>query len=102
MRLRRILPGFALCALSASALAVAPTTESGRFALRGTVIRVVDGDTIHVRLASGRRERVRLIGIDAPERGRCYFVAASGRARLLALGKPVSLLGDRTQRDRDG
>jgi micrococcal nuclease len=35
--------------------------------LSGPVTRVVDGDTIHVRLSSRPRERVRLLGIDAPE-----------------------------------
>ena len=33
--------------------------------------RVVDGDTVDVRLTSGRTERIRLIGIDTPERGKC-------------------------------
>jgi micrococcal nuclease len=32
-----------------------------------SVVRVVDGDTIVVRLADGRSTRVRMIGIDAPE-----------------------------------
>jgi endonuclease YncB( thermonuclease family) len=35
--------------------------------LRGTVERVVDGDTLIVLLADGTRERVRLAAIDAPE-----------------------------------
>src|SRR4051812_50150965 len=34
--------------------------------LRGRVVSVVDGDTLHVR-AGGRQETVRLIGIDTPE-----------------------------------
>ena len=34
---------------------------------RGTVTRVVDGDTIHVRLSDGDDEDVRYIGIDTPE-----------------------------------
>lgn len=33
----------------------------------GTVTRVVDGDTIQVRLRNGPSQRVRLIGIDTPE-----------------------------------
>lgn len=33
----------------------------------GTVTRVVDGDTIQVRLRNGPVERVRLIGVDTPE-----------------------------------
>lgn len=36
-------------------------------ALRGTVERVVDGDTLRVRTGSAGTERVRLLGIDAPE-----------------------------------
>jgi micrococcal nuclease len=43
-----------------------PLPQPGRF-LEGTVRRVIDGDTVVVRLADSRQERVRLIGIDAPE-----------------------------------
>lgn len=32
-----------------------------------TVTRVVDGDTVDVRFADGRTDRVRLLGVDAPE-----------------------------------
>ena len=32
-----------------------------------TVLRVVDGDTIVVRLESGQKEKVRYLGIDTPE-----------------------------------
>jgi micrococcal nuclease len=35
--------------------------------LEATVRRVIDGDTVLVRLANGRLERVRLVGIDTPE-----------------------------------
>jgi micrococcal nuclease len=42
----------------------APTAQGG--AVEGTVVRVVDGDTIHVKLGE-RVEKVRYIGIDAPE-----------------------------------
>jgi micrococcal nuclease len=35
-------------------------------ALEGTVVKVVDGDTIHVRL-DGRVEKVRYIGVNTPE-----------------------------------
>jgi micrococcal nuclease len=71
------------------------------FLLRGTVAKVVDGDTIDVRVSPLRRERVRLIGIDTPERGACYSGPASAEARRLALGKRVRLVGDRTQARRD-
>jgi endonuclease YncB( thermonuclease family) len=91
---------FALCLLAALGAAAHP--EARPFRLNAQVVRVLDGDTIHVRLASGGRQPVRLIGIDAPERGRCYFGLVARRARSLVLGKRVTLLGDRTQRERDG
>ncbi len=48
--------------------APATSSPSARPGTPAEVIDVVDGDTIHARLRSGRVERVRLIGIDAPER----------------------------------
>ena len=35
--------------------------------LTAQVVRVIDGDTVHVRLPNAAIERVRMIGIDAPE-----------------------------------
>jgi len=84
--------------------AAAPSTAAataGAFTYRGNVTRVVDGDTIDVRLTSGKRERVRLIGIDTPESGACHASTASARARQLALSKAVVLKGDPTQDTRD-
>jgi micrococcal nuclease len=70
------------------------------------VERVVDGDTLVVRV-SGRRERVRLIGMDTPESVKpntpvqCFAVAASNRTKaLLPAGTPVRLVGDVEERDR--
>ena len=75
--------------------------SSGRFTQHGTVVGVVDGDTVDVRLTSGKRERVRLVGIDATEQGACFASQASSRARALALAKMVVLRGDPTQDTRD-
>jgi endonuclease YncB( thermonuclease family) len=80
---------------------LASAATSGEFTQRGVVTEVVDGDTLRVRLASGKSERVRLIGIDAAERGACFAAAATEQARRLALSKPVVLRGDRTQDTRD-
>ena len=55
-------------------------------ATRARVLRVVDGDTILVRM-DGRRERVRYIGIDTPESVapdqpvECYGPASARRRR---------------------
>ena len=79
----------------------ASAATSGEFTQRGVVTEVVDGDTVRVRLTNGKTERVRLIGIDAAERGACFAEPAAERARTLALSKPVVLRGDRTQDTRD-
>jgi micrococcal nuclease len=66
-----------------------------------TVVHVVDGDTVHVRRGDGTRERVRVIGIDTPERGECGFVASTAAVRDLVLGREVTLVaGARDDRDR--
>jgi endonuclease YncB( thermonuclease family) len=96
----------ALAALTCVAAAQAATVESpaataGAFTYRGTVTQVVDGDTLDVRLTSGKTERIRLIGIDTPERGVCFSSQATARVRTLAMSKPVVLRGDATQDTRD-
>jgi micrococcal nuclease len=70
------------------------------------VNRVVDGDTIEVILA-GKKEKVRLIGIDAPETVDprrpvgCYGVEASKEMTSLVANKNVTLKTDSQSSDRD-
>jgi len=71
------------------------------------VERVVDGDTIVVRL-DGRAEKVRYIGVDTPEsvkpgvRVQCFAKAAAAENRRLVLGRDVRLSYDAEPRDRYG
>ncbi len=68
-----------------------------------TVTGVVDGDTIDVRSATGSVERVRLIGVDTPERGQCGFTeAAQALERLTAGGQVALVAGALDDRDRYG
>jgi micrococcal nuclease len=75
--------------------------------LAGTVTRVVDGDTVHVRLG-GRDETVRYIGMDTPETVKphtpvqCFGEAASAANRRLVAGARVDLRLDAEARDRYG
>src|SRR6185436_19417441 len=85
----------------AAGSADSPAATVGAFTYRGTVTHIVDGDTLDVRLTSGKTERIRVIGIDTPERGVCYFSQATARARQLAMSKQVVLRGDATQDTRD-
>jgi len=72
------------------------------------VLRVVDGDTILVRLPNGATERVRYIGIDTPESVRPeqpvepYGPEAANRNRELLSGAQVELEFDVQERDRYG
>lgn len=81
-----------------------PSADAGT----GTVVHVIDGDTVDVRI--GRTtERVRLIGVDTPEtvaRERpvqCFGAEASARTKeLLPEGTEVRLERDEVTRDRYG
>ena len=77
-----------------------PTSPTTSFTYKGNVTYIVDGDTLDVRIGS-RTERIRVIGIDTPERGVCFANAATAAATRLASGKPVVLRGDPTQATRD-
>ena len=82
-------------------LLAAAAAGAGDFTRKGVVTYVVDGDTIDVRLSSGKSERVRVIGIDTPERGACWATDATAATRRLAQGRQVTLVGDATQDTRD-
>lgn len=62
------------------------------------VVYVVDGDTLEI----DGGERVRLIGIDSPERGQLYYSEARNTLTGLVLNKSVRLEKDITDRDRYG
>ena len=80
-----------LFALSAAAPA--------RADFRGRVVGIVDGDTIDV-LRGGRPERIRLAGIDCPEKAQPYGSRARQATAALALGADVHVLDK--ERDRYG
>ena len=64
------------------------------------VTRVVDGDTIDAQ-RSGRSVRVRILGIDTPERGDCGFGPATSFATRFLMDQEVALVGDPSQDQRD-
>jgi len=57
----------------------------------GPVVSVLDGDTIDV-LHNNHAERIRLSGIDCPEKGQAYGTRAKQAASGLVYGKDVTLL----------
>ena len=56
----------------------------------GPVVSVLDGDTISV-MHNGRAEKVRLSGIDCPEKGQAYGNNAKYAASELVYGKEITL-----------
>lgn len=86
----------------------APGAGAARPPGSGTVSRIVDGDTIHVKVA-GRDEDVRLLGIDTPETHKpntpveCFGVEATKHiTQLIPPGTDVQLVRDVEARDRYG
>jgi len=114
MRARPLVPLLALaCVLSLASASLSPgpspypLPRGERGELTGVVVRVVDGDTVHVRLAD-RLEKVRYIGIDTPETNHpTRGLEPGGRAaaevngRLVA-DRAVRLEPDVQLRDRYG
>jgi endonuclease YncB( thermonuclease family) len=72
--------------------------EAGELAL---VVRIIDGDTIEVRIGN-QNYRVRYIGMDTPERGQPFFYEASEANRQLVQGQTVTLVRDVSETDRYG
>lgn len=71
-------------------------------ALTGIITKVADGDTVTIQ-ANGKTERVRLIGIDAPESAqRPWGPKATEFTKKLALGKSARVEMDVTPRDKYG
>lgn len=90
------------CPCSTSQTATSGGTSTTVLRQAGRIVRVIDGDTVDVRLANGALPRVRMIGIDTPERGRCGFTAATNRMKRLApQGTRVTLVSDPSQARKD-
>jgi micrococcal nuclease len=107
VRVSRLIPWLVLVAAVAGFLVADRRQEESGAAESTTVTRVVDGDTVEVRL-DGRLEKVRLIGIDTPESVKpdtpvqCYAKAASAETERLLEGRRVELRFDAERRDRYG
>ena len=65
---------------------------------RHIVARVIDGDTVELE----DKVTVRLLGVNAPERGECYFAQSKGALEALAEGQSVLIEKDITGKDRYG
>lgn len=61
------------------------------FDLRGRVVRVADGDTVSILDGDNKQHKVRLFGIDTPERDQAYGKAAKKALAALVADKQVAV-----------
>jgi endonuclease YncB( thermonuclease family) len=59
--------------------------------LTGTVVKVVDGDTVYILDASKARHKIRLAGIDAPERRQAFGTKSKEYLRDLVAGEVIDV-----------
>jgi endonuclease YncB( thermonuclease family) len=65
------------------------TTEKG--VISGKVISVADGDTMTILTAEKKQIKIRMLGIDAPERGQDFGTVARQQLNNLCYGKTVTV-----------
>ena len=79
------------------AVSACSSSSSKQQASQFEVIRVIDGDTVVI----AGDERVRLIGIDTPEKGQCGFdEAKQALEKLLASGPATFYSGTTSDKDK--
>ena len=66
----------------------------------GKVIKIVDGDTYDILLENQITERIRMEGIDAPERGMPFYKVSKDYLGQLCFGKTIKIV--QTNIDRYG
>ena len=66
--------------------------------IEGKVVKVTDGDTVTVLDADNKKHKVRLTGIDAPERRQAYGEKSKEHLRQLVLLKDVTVQSSGTDR----
>ncbi len=66
--------------------------------MSGKVIKIVDGDTYDILFDNHATKRIRMAGIDAPERGMPFYKIAKDYLGTLCFGKTVRI--EQTNRDK--
>ena len=87
-----------ILAVLAFLLLAAPTAFADT--LTGKVVKIMDGDTLYVLDANYEQHKIRLAGIDAPERKQAYGLASRKHLASIVAGKQVRV--EYQKRDRYG
>lgn len=68
--------------------------------IAGIAVKVIDGDTVDIQEAFGNISRVRLYGVDAPEKRQAYGIIAELYLAIRIAGKSITVAS--TSKDRYG
>ncbi len=68
--------------------------------LTGKVVKITDSDTLYVLDASNQQHKIRLAGIDTPERKQAYRLASRKHLASIVAGQQVTI--EYQKRDRYG
>lgn len=83
---------FSVLALAVGAVVFVMAAVAGsRGAVRARVTAVSAGDTLQVRLSSGKRQTVHVLGISAPPKKSCFSAESTAATRALVLNRSVEL-----------
>jgi len=74
--------------------------RDGLDTLTGKVVKITDGDTLYVLDANYKQHKIRLGGIDAPERKQAYGLASRKHLASIVAGQQVTI--EYQKRDRYG
>lgn len=66
--------------------------------LRGRIVGVSDGDTVTLLDAAHEQHKIRLAGIDAPEKSQAFGQRAKEHLSDRVFGQPVTVVGSKTDR----
>jgi endonuclease YncB( thermonuclease family) len=100
---RRLALSALVLSLAGGVVVKATATKPRALDLSGTVVRVLAGDTLDVRLTkNGKLERVHVLGVASPAAGSCFTRQAADGTGSLVAGKQLTLTADRISRDRSG
>lgn len=78
------------------------TQQTSSRRMSAQVVAVIDGDTLEANLVGLGREKVRLLGIDAPESDEEFYGEAKRELARFVTGSTVTLETDIEERDRYG
>ena len=65
----------------------------------GKVIKIIDGDTFDILLDDRTTKRIRMEGIDTPERGMAFYKVAKAYLATLCFGQTVRIVPTNTDRN---